>query len=360
MLAVESSPAMTAQGPLPAGTLMYSNHLGMSPSGHYNALQQTWFPASHAPQAMQFQQATQPTAQHQAINHQQQKCAAPFYIIGPAGNAAAAAMWHPYQQPLMQLPLPTTAAAGLQPSLICSQPPMQQSVVTKATFTVASLTNMGNDNMDSDAMGDRHMEAAAILGSLKSCDINNSTLTNSSPLSCSSSTSSSGYKMAIGSEHTDYSHDQSDGEDDEGSLIIDVTTKYPGSPSSSSMDDSLPTSSESTPNSPTCSVGTRPVQHTDLPEGLPPNLSDDVLAIVLAPQAKRRGRKGRRFSPAFVKLGMRKYQCSEPGCGKIYSKSSHVEAHHRTHTGQRPYVCSTCSASFTRSDELARHARRHR
>lgn len=94
-------------------------------------------------------------------------------------------------------------------------------------------------------------------------------------------------------------------------------------------------------------------QHTVVTLG-----STKLLPLAPAPIYVPNGQSG---TPQSEFSRRRNYVCNFLGCRKTYFKSSHLKAHLRTHTGEKPFSCNWegCEKKFARSDELSRHRRTH-
>ncbi|KAJ1328362.1 hypothetical protein BSLG_010094 [Batrachochytrium salamandrivorans] len=51
----------------------------------------------------------------------------------------------------------------------------------------------------------------------------------------------------------------------------------------------------------------------------------------------------------------RKCHCTFSGCNRWFTRKNNLDAHYRTHTGERPAVCTECKKTFNRKHDLSRH-----
>lgn len=67
--------------------------------------------------------------------------------------------------------------------------------------------------------------------------------------------------------------------------------------------------------------------------------------------------KGHMRSHSKVSKKDKRYKCEV--CNAVFSHSSYINIHMRTHTGQTPYMCSICGRTFNSQGKLTHHTKRH-
>ena len=57
--------------------------------------------------------------------------------------------------------------------------------------------------------------------------------------------------------------------------------------------------------------------------------------------------------------GERPFVCNWVFCGKRFTRSDELQRHRRTHTGEKRFQCPECQKKFMRSDHLSKHIKTH-
>lgn len=98
-----------------------------------------------------------------------------------------------------------------------------------------------------------------------------------------------------------------------------------------------------------------------------PVFSTDIDILMRAIQAKskpvdrRPPERPRPVAPARQNRSKKRHVCDQAGCGKSFYQKTHLEIHHRAHTGVKPFLCKepSCGQRFSQLGNLKTHERRH-
>ncbi|KAF9584668.1 hypothetical protein BGW38_005647 [Lunasporangiospora selenospora] len=114
-------------------------------------------------------------------------------------------------------------------------------------------------------------------------------------------------------------------------------------------------------------IGSFPAQGSDFGathDSIPGSTTTDPSGQAgLNPPARKKRKtgvnSGSQQAVANIPEGAPTFPCTFHGCDKVFARLYNLKSHSRTHTNERPYICSHCQLAFARNHDLKRHTKIH-
>ncbi|KAK3826128.1 MAG: hypothetical protein J3Q66DRAFT_329504 [Benniella sp.] len=107
-------------------------------------------------------------------------------------------------------------------------------------------------------------------------------------------------------------------------------------------------------------LGQFPAQGSDFGSAQDPVVAEPAITPTTPARKKRKtGGSSTQNTAASIPEGAPSFPCEFDGCDKVFARLYNLKSHSRTHTNERPFVCSHCTLAFSRNHDLKRHVKIH-